>query len=213
MPKPRSLRPSLSPATANVWRRWLEDHHASSPGVWLAVHKKNAAPGFLRYEEAVEEALCFGWIDGQLQPLDSTRFRIWFSSRKPNSLWAESNKRRVRKLIREGRMREPGLAKVRQAQRNGQWRSASLRERTDRIPPALQLALARRKGALDRFRALSPSRRKMALYWIGSARREATVRSRTDRLIEFLLGDRSRLPWEGPQAPRAGEGARSRRDH
>jgi uncharacterized protein YdeI (YjbR/CyaY-like superfamily) len=213
MTKPRSLRPSLSPATANAWRRWLEDHHASSSGVWLAVHKKNATPGLLRYEEAVEEALCFGWIDGQLRPLDSTRFRIWFSPRKPNSLWAESNKRRVRKLIREGRMREPGLAKVRQAQRNGQWRSATARERTDRIPPAIQRALARRKGALAQFRGLSPSRRKMILYWIGSARKDETARSRIEKMVEYLMGDRSRLPWEVPKARSSGKGARSGRDH
>jgi uncharacterized protein YdeI (YjbR/CyaY-like superfamily) len=205
MTKARALRPSLSPSTADRWRLWLERRHASSSGVWLTVHKKNAAPGLLRYEQAVEEALCFGWIDGQLQPLDTTRFRIWFSPRKPNSVWAESNKRRVRKLIRQGRMREPGMAKVRLAQRNGQWRAAAVRERSDAIPMGLQRALARRKGALDKFRALSPSRRKMLVYWIASARTDTTVQSRTRRIIEYLGGDRSRLPWESargkPPAP------------
>ena len=171
-PNPRAS--PLNPATPPAWRRWLEGHSGLSSGVWLIVFKKGATLVRLRYEQAVEEALCFGWIDGQLQTLDATRFLIWFSPRKSNSLWAESNKRRVRRLIREGRMTPAGLAKVRQAKRSGQWQAANERENPDVIPPLIVRALARRKGALARFRDLPASRRKMFLYWIASAKRDET---------------------------------------
>jgi uncharacterized protein YdeI (YjbR/CyaY-like superfamily) len=196
MTKARPLRPALSPKTAAAWRAWLAGHHAISSGVWLTIHKKNAASGLLRYEEAVEEALCYGWIDGQLQTLDATRFRIWFSPRKTNSVWAESNKRRVRQLIRQGRMMPPGLALVEAAKRNGQWRAASARERTDLLPPPLKRTLTSRKGALARFLALTPSRRKMFLYWISTAKQESTRERRVARLLEYLTSSNPVLPWE-----------------
>jgi uncharacterized protein YdeI (YjbR/CyaY-like superfamily) len=186
----------LDPGTPSAWRQWLEAHHGQTQGVWLTVFKKRSPPGSLRYEEAVEEALCFGWIDGQLQTLDASCFLIWFSPRKPNSIWAESNKRRVRKLMRQGRMRPPGLAKVRQAKRSGQWRAATARENPQVIPPGVTRALARHKGALARFRSLPPSHRKMFLYWITSAKREETKRRRTDQLVTFLVNGETRFPWD-----------------
>lgn len=186
----------MDPGTPSAWRQWLEAHHGQAQGVWLTVFKKRSPPGSLRYEEAVEEALCFGWIDGQLQTLDASRFLIWFSPRKPNSIWAESNKRRVLKLMRQGRMRPPGLAKVRQAKRSGQWRAATEREDPQVIPPEVTRALARHKGALARFRSLPPSHRKMFLYWIASAKREETKRRRTDQLVTFLVNGESRFPWD-----------------
>jgi len=186
----------MDPGTPSAWRQWLEAHHGQAQGVWLTVFKKRSPPGSLRYEEAVEEALCFGWIDGQLQTLNASRFLIWFSPRKPNSIWAESNKRRVLKLMRQGRMRPPGLAKVRQAKRSGQWRAATEREDPQVIPPEVTRALARHKGALARFRSLPPSHRKMFLYWIASAKREETKRRRTDQLVTFLVNGEPRFPWD-----------------
>jgi uncharacterized protein YdeI (YjbR/CyaY-like superfamily) len=186
----------MDPGTPSAWRQWLEAHHGQTQGVWLTVFKKRSPPGSLRYEEAVEEALCFGWIDGQLQTLDASRFLIWLSPRKPNSIWAESNKRRVLKLMRQGRMRPPGLAKVRQAKRSGQWRAATEREDPQVIPPEVTRALARHKGALARFRSLPPSHRKMFLYWIASAKREETKRRRTDLLVTFLVNGETRFPWD-----------------
>ena len=186
----------MNPGTPAAWRRWLEDHSSVSTGVWLAISKKGAPPGSLRYEQAVEEALCFGWIDGQLQTLDATRFLIWFSPRKPNSIWAESNKRRVRMLIREGRMRPAGLAKVQQAKRNGQWRAATERKDPDVILPLVFRGLARHKGALAQFRSLPPSHRKMFLYWIASAKRDETKQRRIQQLVKFLAEEEQRFPWD-----------------
>jgi uncharacterized protein YdeI (YjbR/CyaY-like superfamily) len=197
----------LYPGTPSAWRQWLEAHHGQTQGVWLAVFKKGSPPGSLLYEAAVQEALCFGWIDGQLQTLDASRFLIWFSPRKSNSVWAESNKRRVRKLIRQGRMRPPGLAKVREAKRSGQWRAATARENVHVIPPEVSRALARHKGALARFRSLPASHRKMFLYWIASAKRDETKSRRTDQLVDFLVKGGRRLPWE-PKVPARRPGTR-----
>ncbi|HET7010363.1 MAG TPA: YdeI/OmpD-associated family protein [Anaerolineales bacterium] len=192
----RPRTPQLDPGKQAALRAWLRKNHTRSSGVWLAIYKKGAEPNRLRYEEAVEEALCFGWIDGQLRPLDAARFLIWFSPRKARSVWAESNKRRVRKLIREGRMHAAGLAKVAEAKRSGEWQASRVREDTDLVPPIIARALARRKGALARFRQLTPSRRKMFAYWITSARREETTRARIQRLLEFLDAPDAGLPWE-----------------
>ena len=186
----------MNPGTPAAWRQWLEGHFNISTGVWLTVFKKGTSPRALRYEESVQEALCFGWIDGQLQTLDATRFRIWFSPRKPNSVWAESNKRRVRKLIREGRMKPAGLAKVQVAKRNGQWQAATEREDPDVILPLVFRSLARHKGALARFRGLPPSHRKMFLYWIATAKRDATKQRRIEHLVSFLLEGEKRFPWD-----------------
>ena len=186
----------MNPATPPAWRRWLEGHSGLSAGVWLVIFKKGAPPGSLHYEQAVEEALCFGWIDGQLQTLDATRFLIWFSPRKSNSIWAESNKRRVRELIREGRMKPAGLAKVRQARRSGQWQAATERENPGVIPPLIVRALAKRKGALARFRDLPASHRKMLMYWIASAKRDETKHRRIQQLMKFLVEGETRYPWD-----------------
>jgi uncharacterized protein YdeI (YjbR/CyaY-like superfamily) len=186
----------LNPGSQAAWRLWLENHSGLSNGIWLAVFKKVSPAGRLRYEEAVEEALCFGWIDGQLQTLDASRFLIWFSPRKSNSIWAESNKRRVRKLIRDGRMKPAGLAKVRQARSNGQWQAAGQREDPDVILPLVFRSLARHKGALARFRGLPPSHRKMFQYWIATAKRDETKQRRIEHLVSFLLEGKKRFPWD-----------------
>ena len=193
-PNPRAS--PLNPGSQAAWRQWLEDHSGLSTGVWLAVFKKGAPPGSLRYEEAVEEALCYGWIDGQLQTLDASRFLIWVSPRKSNSIWAESNKRRIRKLIREGRMRPAGLAKVQEARRSGQWQATTEREDPDLIPPLIVRGLARHKGALAQFRALPPSHRKMFRYWIASAKRDKTKQRRIQQLVKFLAEGKKRFPWD-----------------
>jgi uncharacterized protein YdeI (YjbR/CyaY-like superfamily) len=194
--RPRPRASPLNPGTQAAWRQWLEDHSSVSTGVWLAVFKKGGPPESLRYEQAVEEALCYGWIDGQLQTLDATRFLIWFCPRKSNSIWAGSNKRRVRKLIREGRMRPAGLAQVQQAKRNGQWQAATEREDPDVIHPHVYRGLARHKGALAQFRSLPPSHRRMFLYWIASAKREETKQRRIQQLVKFLAEDKQRFPWD-----------------
>jgi uncharacterized protein YdeI (YjbR/CyaY-like superfamily) len=104
-----------------AWRRWLERHHVTSDGVWLVIAKKGSGIASVTYEEAVEEALCFGWIDATANSLDDRRYKQWMTRRKPGSGWAASNKRRVERLIAEGRMAPAGLEVIRAAKADGSW--------------------------------------------------------------------------------------------
>jgi len=174
----------LTFASRAEWRAWLEQHHANELEAWLIHTKKGARPRYLGYEEAVEEALCFGWIDGLLKRLDAESFLLRYSPRKPNSIWAESNKRRVEKLTAEGRMTEAGLAKVLQAKESGEWEAK--REDENAIPSDLERALRSRLGAMAAFRELAPSRIKQYNWWVASAKKDATRAKRIQAVLDDL---------------------------
>lgn len=172
------------------WRAWLEQNHATAPEVWLVFYKKHTGKAGLSYEEAVEEALCFGWIDGLLKPIDEEKYALRFSPRKQGSIWSESNKRRVAKLIKEGRMTEAGLAKVKEAKANGEWRAAAQREETTAIPADLKRALKANAPAWRNFERLAPSHKKQYLYWINSAKTEQTRQRRIQETIKRVAEDK-----------------------
>ena len=111
-------------ANREEWRAWLEGHHTTEQEAWLLIRRKGAARGFLVLEDAIEEALCFGWIDGVLKPVDKESYALRFSPRKPNSIWSVNNQRRVEKLIQQGRMTPAGLEKIAEAKENGEWDAA-----------------------------------------------------------------------------------------
>ena len=148
MPKPSSHQIFATPAG---WRAWLEAHYAGESELWLAIYKKGSGKTGITYEQAVEEALCYGWIDGQAQTIDESKYAVRFTPRKPGSVWSQSNIQRVEKLVREGRMAEPGLRKVAEAQASGEWQAAIRREETDTLPPDLEQALSTHEGALAGF--------------------------------------------------------------
>ncbi len=175
-------------ADRDQWRRWLEAHHAAEKKVWLVHHKKGFQEGTLLYEEAVQEALCYGWIEGLLRRLDEKRYLLRYSPRRPDSVWSISNIRRVEKLVREGRMTDAGLEKIAQAKENGQWAAAIAREQVDIIPPDLEKALRRKKGAIAAYRALPASRKKQYIYWLQSAKRPETVQRRIAKIVKELGG-------------------------
>lgn len=110
--------------TPGEWRAWLDQHHATKPEASLLHSKKNAAQRFLTYEEALDEALCFGWIDGLLNTVDSESFALRYSPRKSRSIWSVGNQQRVERLIQEGRMTPAGLQKIAEAKENGEWPAA-----------------------------------------------------------------------------------------
>lgn len=169
------------------WRAWLEVNHARAAEAWVVHTKKRFQDeGCLTLSDAVEEALCFGWIDSTLRRVDERRYALRYSPRRPDSIWSESNKRRVRRLTRDGRMAPAGLAVVAAAHESGQWDAAARRELVDLIPPELEAALGRRKGALDAYRALAPSRRKRFIHWIISAKRLTTRQRRIDAILDEL---------------------------
>ena len=174
----------------DAWRAWLAAHHATAKEIWLVFYKKHVKKPGLAYEEAVEEALCFGWIDGLLKRIDGEKYAVRFSPRRKNSIWSERNKQRVRKMIREGRMTEVGLAKVSEAKANGQWDKAAQRQDVTRVPPDLAAALARDKQARRNFERLAPTYRRQFIYWVASAKREETRRRRAAEAVELLAQDK-----------------------
>ena len=125
-PSSRSVLATLEQvyvADRPAWRLWLATHHATSPGIWLVFDKKSSRPDRLAYVDAVEEALCYGWIDSTVRTLDDTRYVQLMTPRKPKSTWARTNKERVERLIAQGLMAEAGLASIERAKANGSWES------------------------------------------------------------------------------------------
>jgi uncharacterized protein YdeI (YjbR/CyaY-like superfamily) len=163
----------LHPQTRAEWRAWLAEHHASSDGVWVVFWRPRSGRTGPTYEDAVLEALCFGWIDGKAARLDDDRTLLRFSPRKRGSAWARTNKLRVERLLREGLMTEAGLARIEEAKRDGSW--TRLDEVEDLIvPDDLAAALAGHPGARERWDAFPRSVRRAALERIVLAKRPET---------------------------------------
>ena len=173
--------PRFQPESRAEWRAWLAEHHDRESGVWLVMWKKRTGRPTVSYEEAVEEALCFGWIDGVLGRLDDDRSMQWFALRKPRSTWARSNKERVARLEAAGLMTEAGRRAVDLARANGSWESLDAIDALI-VPEDLAAALADRPGARERFDASSVSVRKSALAWVYQARRAQTRATRVERV-------------------------------
>jgi uncharacterized protein YdeI (YjbR/CyaY-like superfamily) len=176
-------------ADRSQWRTWLEAHHAEADEAWLVQYKKDFEEFGLGYEDAVEEALCFGWIDGLLRRLDERRYRLRYTPRRPDSVWSMNNIQRVERLIQEGRMTEAGLARIAEAKESGQWEAAIRREQVDIIPPDLAEVLDQIEGATVAYHALPDSRKKQFIYWLQTAKRPATKRRRIEKIVEEILSD------------------------
>lgn len=185
---------TLTPKDREAWRAWLERHHATESRVWVVYPKKNSRRRGVTYDEAVEEALCFGWIDSKVRSIDDERLQQLFSRRKRGSTWARSNKERVARLVRQGRMTDAGMAAVERAKEDGSW---TVLEEIDALemPADLAEALAADEMAARNFDAFSPSIKKGFLWWVRSAKREQT---RAKRIAETVrLAAENRTPWQG----------------
>jgi len=166
------------------WRAWLDGHHASEQEAWLLISRKAATRQFLTLEEANEEALCFGWIHGALQPISKETYALRFSPRKPNSIWSVNNQRRVEKLIREGRMTPAGLEKIIEAKESGEWEAAIDREDVSSVPDDLVQALEENDAWLA-FEQWPASQKMQYIYWVESAKRLETREKRIQAIIEL----------------------------
>ena len=173
-----------------AWRAWLAAEYAASPGVWLAVGKKGGHRTSLSYEEAVEEALCFGWIDGLVRSLDEERMNLRFTPRKKGGTWSASNKQRAAKLLAGDRIAPAGLAAIEAAKADGSWDRLADSEKL-LIPPDLTSAMRGKRAARRVFDELTASRRKMILAWVASAKRPETRARRIDRTLAALGEGRS----------------------
>ncbi len=177
-----------------AWRGWLESHHHRSPGIWLVYDRKTSRPDRLAYADSVEEALCFGWIDSTMRPMDSHRYKQLFTPRKAKSAWSKLNKDRVERLIAQNLMTAAGRAKIDEAKRTGSWTALDAVEAYT-IPPDLAGALDANPTAKAHFNAFPPSVRKGFLYWLNGARRPET---RAARLAEIIRSAAANLKFRQP---------------
>ena len=164
---------SVEARDRTAWRAWLRHHHTTSSGVWLVYYKKGSGIPSVNYAEAVEEALCFGWIDSKIHAVDSLRYRQIFTPRKPGSTWSKLNKRRIATLIRGKRMTAAGMAKITAARKDGSWKSLDEVENL-RMPAELTRALAANTQARRYFEEFSESTRKLIIRWVTQAKRPDT---------------------------------------
>jgi uncharacterized protein YdeI (YjbR/CyaY-like superfamily) len=166
------------------WRAWLEEHHATEQEAWLLISRKGVSRRFLMLQEAIEEALCFGWIDGVLKPINKEIYLLRFSPRKPNSIWSVNNQRRVEKLIHEGRMTPAGLEKIAQAKENGEWDAAIAREDVSSVPDDLVQELEN-NDAWIAFENWPASQKKQYLFWLATAKKPETREKRIQLIVEI----------------------------
>lgn len=168
------------------WREWLHENHDKSSGVFLIFYKVNSEFASMRWEEAVQVALCYGWIDSKVNKINEDCRKQVFSPRKDKSVWSKINKTHIEKLLKENLMHQSGLAKIEIAKQNGSWISLDDVEELI-IPEDLKLAFDSNKTAFENYLQFSPSYRKSYLYWLNQAKREATRTDRISQIIHFCF--------------------------
>jgi uncharacterized protein YdeI (YjbR/CyaY-like superfamily) len=170
------------PLSRSAWRDWLAENYDKSDGIWFVYFKKQTGKPRVGYDEAVEEALCFGWIDSVARGFDENRSRILFTPRKPKSVWSKPNKLRVEKLIKTGEMTEIGLQKIEAAKFDGSWDALNASDNLE-IAEDLQKAFDANKTAETNFHAFTDGVKKVILSWVNSAKREETRATRIEKLV------------------------------
>jgi uncharacterized protein YdeI (YjbR/CyaY-like superfamily) len=179
--------PELIVADAAAWRVWLAEHHEESAGVSLVLAKKGVTePTSLTYDQALDEALCYGWIDGQVQRRDETTYRQRFTHRRPRSAWSKRNVGIADRLLSEGRMHPAGIAEVNRAKADGRWEAAYAGSAGIEIPPDLAAALNAEPQARAMFEILTAQNRYAVLYRIDAARRLETRSKRIEQFVAML---------------------------
>ena len=172
--------------TADEWREWLQNNHDKTTEVWLVFFKKNTGKPSMEYEAAVEEALCFGWIDSIIKKIDDEKYVRKFTPRRDNSKWSELNKKRVERLIQDDRMTEIGLAKIEIAKSTGQWDKPDRPTTQFDMPKEFQAALDQNRKARQNFDQLAPTYQKQYIGWIAVAKRQETKEKRIKEALELL---------------------------
>jgi uncharacterized protein YdeI (YjbR/CyaY-like superfamily) len=191
---PKTEYPVMLFADPDAWSAWLDEHHATAPGVWLRLAKKGAALTSVSYVEAVEAALCYGWIDGQAKRLDEVSWVQRFTPRRSRSAWSKVNRERAEALIASGRMRPAGLAAVESARADGRWDRAYDSPAQATVPEDLQSALDRNAAARDFFSMLTGTNRFAVLYRIQTAVKPETRARRIERFVEMLARGETPYP-------------------
>jgi uncharacterized protein YdeI (YjbR/CyaY-like superfamily) len=171
---------TFNPANRSAWRKWLAKNYASTEPVCLIVfHKKSKTPN-IAYDEAVEEALCFGWIDNKGMKRDDESMYLQFCPRKEKSNWSKLNKERAERMIQQGLMTDAGQVFVDAAKKNGKWNAA---DEADAIPSDLQKSFNKNKKALKNFQLFAPSSRRLIIQWIMEAKKAETREQRVEKTV------------------------------
>jgi uncharacterized protein YdeI (YjbR/CyaY-like superfamily) len=178
--------PVLGFADQAAWESWLAEQHESSPGIWLKIAKKSSGTPGLSYPEALEVAICFGWIDGQKGKLDDEHWLQRFTPRKRGSRWSKINTEKAAELMEAGRMRPAGLGEVELARQDGRWDAAYAGQRDAAVPEDLERALAADDAARAFFATLSSVNRYSILHRIGDAKRPETRARRIAKYVAML---------------------------
>jgi uncharacterized protein YdeI (YjbR/CyaY-like superfamily) len=186
IPKSKPNTPARRFVSQRSWETWLQKHHESSDGVWLLVAKRGAERPTVSYAEALETALCFGWIDGQKQGLDAQHWLQRFTPRRARSIWSKVNRAKALALIEKGRMQAAGLREVERAQADGRWADAYDSPSNATVPPDLQAALDINVRAKAFFETLDGANRYAVLWRVQTAKRAETRAKRIARLVAML---------------------------
>ena len=183
---PNKDLPTIHFESPQKWEAWLEENHATSEGLWIKFAKKGSGIASISHQEALDAALCFGWIDGQTASFDDRFWLQRFTPRGPKSKWSEINRERVNDLIAQGKVRPRGLAEVEAAQRDGRWEAAYAGQRTITVPDDLQRKLDENPQARDFFAGLDSKNRYAILYRIQDAKKPETRARRIDKFVAML---------------------------
>jgi uncharacterized protein YdeI (YjbR/CyaY-like superfamily) len=178
--------PTLLFADAAALEAWLEEHHAEPDGIWLKLAKKGAPEPSVTYAEAVELALCFGWIDGQRRALDATHFLQRFTPRRPRGRWSKINREKAEALIAAGRVRAAGIAEIEAAKGDGRWEAAYEGQRTAKVPADLRSELDANPAAAAFFAGLDSANRYAILYRLDEAKKPETRERRLRKFVAML---------------------------
>ena len=190
--------PELLVPDAAAWRAWLDDHHGDGAGVRLVLAKKGVTdPTSLSYPDALEAALCYGWIDGQTGRRDAATYLRRFTPRRARSVWSRNNVTLAEQLMADGRMHAAGAAEVDSAKQDGRWEAAYAGSATIEVPADLKEALEAQPRAQAVFAALSGQNRYAILYRLGTAKRPATRAARIDKFVAMLARGETIYPQSG----------------
>lgn len=173
------------PTSKQAWRQWLEENHQSKKTIWLICYKKKANKDTIVWSDAVDEALCFGWIDSTVRPIDDEKFMRSFMKRKPKGTWSKINKEKIKVLIESGKMQAAGLECIEKAKQNGSWEILDEVEELI-IPKDLEKAFKAKPGSKASFLSLSKSVRKAMLHRIALAKRPETKQKRIAEIVEAV---------------------------
>jgi uncharacterized protein YdeI (YjbR/CyaY-like superfamily) len=185
-PRANTELPVLAFASSADWERWLEAQPPPSPGVWLKLAKASSGIPSVSKQEAIDAALCHGWIDGQLDKFDAHHFLIRFTPRRPKGKWSEVNRQRALVLIEAGRMRAGGMREIERAKQDGRWDAAYAPQSRATVPPDFQAALDSDPAAKESFAALDSANRYAMLFRIADAKRPGTRAQRIEKFVGML---------------------------